>query len=129
MPIINIITNDILCFGTDVMEGCVKGTLLFDLAYVAFCIGYFSRKESEAVCNKPFKHTTLYRKKDVIVLLSMGMWVFCFLCSIVYIMSSGLSLSYILSLGLSGNVNTNQLSETPLGFIGMKSDVACSDIA
>ena len=117
-PIINLIINDILCFGEDVMGTSIYGTLIFDLSYLSFCFGYLNIKRTPIVTDSLNK-TKLFNKRKKIVRVSLLMWVFCFACSIVYIMNSGASLGYILSLGMFGTVSKNDISSTPIGFIGM----------
>lgn len=120
-PIINILTNDLLVFGADVMRGSVKGTIIFDLSYIGFSIGYFTQKNKGTYLNSKerFSPSLLFRYRNKIVFITLIFWSVCFGFSLLYIISTGASISYILSLGARGVVSNNELTGTSLGFIGM----------
>lgn len=113
-PIISLYRNDILWFNKNVWGGCVKGTLLSTLAYIFFILGYYFGKTKRIQ----------YKQKNIknwkrIYNISLIIWLFCFICNMVYILSSGINITYVLTLGSSGSTTIGETSNSILGFIGM----------
>lgn len=119
-PILNIVINETLVLGVDVMDGCIKATLIFLVSYFAFYIGYyFLQKRSTYHKNKIIDKPLDDKQKQFICRVSLIMWVVCYTCLLLYIMSSGKNLMYILSIGMTGNGDLNELTETPIGFLAI----------
>lgn len=113
-PITSLYRNDILWFNKNVWGGCVKGTLLSTLAYIFFILGYYFGKTKRIQ----------YKQKNIknwkrIYNISLIIWLFCFICNMVYILSSGINITYVLTLGSSGSTTIGETSNSILGFIGM----------
>jgi len=105
-------TTDIA--GYYMMKGCSKGTYIYLLAFYSFTFGYYYIKY------KP--HSFLKQNiinsfdKDRISLLCFRMWIICFCLSLIYyVFGTGLSIMYILSIGMTGDVS--MASDTPLKFL------------
>ncbi|MCU1807116.1 oligosaccharide repeat unit polymerase [Cytobacillus firmus] len=117
-PIINIINNDLLVFGVNLMNQSVKGTLIFDISYIAFSFGYFLVSNKYRDQNKIHTQvkTLVLKNRNKVASISVLMWLSCFLISIIYLLSSGKSLIYILSAGLLGQVGS---LSTNVSFLSM----------
>lgn len=104
-PLINIINNETLCLGVEVMGGGKKATLIYLISYIFFYTGYFyfrkkiflhkSKESDEQLDDKTTKR---------IYYTSLSIWFVCYIISTRYITLGGRSLKYILTLGLSGGV-------------------------
>ncbi|MDN5372922.1 MAG: hypothetical protein PWR19_1968 [Carnobacterium sp.] len=118
-PLINMILNDTYSFGVYVMGASLKATWIFNLSYISFCLGYFSIKirdkmETTLITSSLY----LYRKK--IVKTSVVLWILSFTLVVVYLITKGFNLSYILTLGTGGNLlDQSNGSGTLLGFLSM----------
>lgn len=120
VPIIDILSGEILWFGVDLFPYGFKGTSLAVIGYIFFCLGYsISIRRRRPIKEK--NNDIIQRQYDInkIILLSLLAWVFCFILSMIYVMASGKSLMYIFSLGLKGDFDATNISSTPLGFISM----------
>lgn len=92
------------CWGVNVMLGCTKATIVFNLSYTFYIIGYTKLKITDY---------TFYRSNVVsesqqsrIVLYSTIIWLIGFILAISYLLITGRSISYILTLGNSGNMDS-----------------------
>jgi oligosaccharide repeat unit polymerase len=119
VPIINIINNETLFFGVDVMEGTKKATWIFVFSYLAFVLGYYLQKKRPNLRNKISSVAIPEELIKTICTVSLIIWLVCFMLSLFYLMASGKSLTYILTIGAIGEVNISKESDTPLGFISM----------
>lgn len=113
-PIISLYQNDLLWFNKNVWDGCIKGTLLSTLAYIFFIFGYYfgttKKRKYKQKCIKNWKK---------IYMISLAIWFFCFACNIIYVLSTGINITYVLTLGNSGSMTIEETSNSMLGFIGM----------
>lgn len=113
-PIISLYQNDILWFNKNVWGGCIKGTLLSTLAYICFIFGYYFGKTKR----RKYKQKNIQNWKKIYN-ISLIIWFFCFICNMIYILSTGINVTYVLTLGSSGNTTIGETSNSMLGFIGM----------
>lgn len=114
-PMIDICSNEILWFGVNLFEYGPKGTIIAVIGYIAFCFGYSItiNKKSIYVKLRCYDHKKIKS-------ISLSGWIVCFIISLIYLAKSGgFSLSYILSLGIDGNINMESISSTPLGILSM----------
>ena len=113
-PIISLYQNDILWFNKNVWGGCIKGTLLSTLAYVFFVFGYYFGKTKRRK----------YKQKNIqnfgkIYSMSLIIWIFCFICNMVYILLAGINIKYFLTLGSSGSITIGETSNSLVGFLSV----------
>lgn len=119
VPIIDIISGEILWFGINTFKYGVKATLIAIVGYVAFCIGYTISLRKKKIMNKKIilnlkRFNIKKAEKNTLII-----WMICLILSLIYLMSSGLSISYIFTLGIQGEKDISNVSGTPLGFISM----------
>lgn len=118
-PLMDIVNNDTLSSGVDVMGGCIKTTLIFTISYLMFIVGYCTKNNIK--CKKLTKNKCNDRNiikeidKKKLLLASYVIWIICFGISLIYLILTGKSISYIFSLGNSGQMNS---IESDIGFIG-----------
>lgn len=114
-PIVNVIDNNLLLFGANVMDGCVKATLVFVLSYCAFAFGYLVSQPKAgplaAVATAPLAEATRQKVCQAALLL----WLIAYAISAVPLLLSGRSLLYIMSAGAAGE-NVLSVVDPPLGF-------------
>lgn len=117
VPLINMLQNETLCFGVDVMDGCVRATLIFLASYAAFYFGYYQKLTvSKRVKLLKYAQTVVENEKPILR-KSIIIWVVCYLLSIIQLLSSRKTLTYILTLGLMGGMSETVLIDAPLGFL------------
>lgn len=99
-----------LCHGVNVMNGCIKGTIVYIIGYIGYILGY----------NNPLKRR-VYNLSQIIIpkycyttkfkLSCLTIWGIGFVMQLLYLVLSGKSLVYILTLSGSGDatkiINTN----------------------
>ena len=118
-PMCNIINGDILFFGVDVMQGTIKATFIFVISYISFLIAYYLKKDNVV----EFKEITYVKfsneRKREMFKIALMLWIICYLFTLIYMVSTGKNIFYILTLGIKGEVFKDEMSATPLGFISM----------
>ena len=105
-PIICLLSGDISWFGLDLWAGCKKGTFYATVGYLFFLLGYFLRGRYIA-----FNNGSSYNEKDDdneedislikgsnILVLNIIFWLIGFAASVILILSTGKSFSYIFTL-------------------------------
>lgn len=115
-PIISLYSNEILWFDKNLWGGCIKGTWLSTLGYFLLVMGYYSTKQGRKAVTK--RRVINFNK---ICKLSLIIWFFCFACNIVYLLSEGKNILYILTLGGNGTVDTEKLNTSAFSFLGVVS--------
>lgn len=112
-PIINILTDNMDIFGTNTMEGCMKGTFVFVIGFISLMIGYNKRIRlvlggvEQGLCVKK-KHVIEYDKKSLLK-YSYFIWGGAVGIYLVYNLMTGRNLLYMLSFGfLSKGMNMSQ---------------------
>ena len=86
-------------YGAYMMNGCIKGTLIFLLSYLAFVIGYYRRKNCLDLQKEAFVADIPSQKVVVFIWIT---WAIVLFLSLVYHLLVGRSLVYVLSLGKFG---------------------------
>lgn len=109
-PILDIVNSDYYTMGINTMDSCIKSTIIVAISIVAFSIGYYNKfkirdnKEKNNLIEKNEK------SKNKILLVSWIIWIISFVMTIISLLISGKSLSYILSFGSSGVVDDELIS-------------------
>lgn len=86
--------------GVDTSSGCIKGTLIFMISYLFFCIGY----SISNVRNKSHRFFTRIEQLNpsTIACIAVFCWLISFIGAIEGQLSRGFSLDFILSMGAAG---------------------------
>jgi len=119
-PLVLIIQDNTLCFGTDVMDGCFKATVIYMISLTLFCFAYYSRFTSTSLLNnvrtpKPQdKIVVTYNNQNVVIIAVLG-WLLCYVITLFFLFKTGRSLSYILTLGFRGEKTS--ASELSVNFL------------
>ena len=115
-PIIDICNGETRAFGIDVMNYCVEGTIIFDLSYIAFCLGYSKKYKTKK--NKQLCLADGESSRKTIVLVVIVFYIFCYLLALIDQMTHGINWEYILSFGASG-LAESEAGGLELGFMGL----------
>ena len=112
-PIYLIEAGRTTCNGYYIMDGAIKATFVFFVSYVALVLGYVSIKTPEFDSFSPIlDHELSKGYKQRIIIVCLGIWALGMLINLYYLFKSGMSLSYILTLGSQGIFEeTNAMSE------------------
>ena len=112
-PIHDIVATDYYTFGVNTFPWGVKGTLVAVAGYLAMCFGYslHFRPRPPAV-SKPRSGAG----GPKIAVFALAIWALAFMTALVGDMAGGKGASYLLSLGLTGEINAQPAMDTPLGF-------------
>ena len=107
-PMIFLVLGITSLYGAYMMNGCIKGTIIFLLSYIMFVIGYYKRKSNCDLQNEVFISYPPTQKEKLLVWI---IWIIAFLLSILYHRLVGRSLLYVLSLGqLGGGAGVQDVS-------------------
>lgn len=118
-PLRDINNGETSFFGQNFTSGAIKATVIVTISYIALLIGYYFNNsyhfenENQVFIEKNEQNQTS------IYLISVILWLVGTIANFIYIMSSGKSILYILSLGSNGVANSELSSSSPLGFVGM----------
>ncbi len=94
--------------GTDVMDGCIRATIVFIISYIAFALGYLMNKAPNYNKFRVIIKNELDKNfKKKLMTLCVSIWSFGLLINLYFLLKGGMDLSYIFSLGLSGTFNLN----------------------
>ena len=107
-PIQDIVNNDFLTFGVNPMGACVKSNIIVCVSVIAFYIGYYRYfKVSRKLMPDTFEIDvdSIHEISSDYVFIALVIWTASFLLSLVYLLTSGKSLSYILSFGSNGFIS------------------------
>lgn len=121
-PIIDIKTNNTTIYGFNPMKSSVKATLIFLISYMFFLIGYLWKAKYRTLRGKKINSAKVkeaFNNRKIRVRNAFFLWMIGFAGTLIYLLGSGMSISYILSMGSSGDMDISSASSTPLGFIGM----------
>lgn len=114
-PMIDIKQREFLWFGVDLFPYGIKGTLLALVGYMVFSIFYICAIKKEKIVKKEY----IYNENRVRFLAIIG-WLFCFLCSLKYFLTTGKGMSYILTLGFLTDTTEGSIGgASNLGFLAM----------
>lgn len=119
-PMLDVVSNKTIVFGFNPVGGAFKGTLIFIVSYIAFTIGYISNKKYCYYNYHDFDYD-LIRVSDTskVLFISYIFWIIGLTGTLIYMTGNGLSIRYILSLGMYSSADVVESSGSPLGFIGM----------
>lgn len=99
-PLFLIDAQDTFCVDDNVMGACIRATIIVVFALLAFSIGYLATKNK---IQKPEKVQALSQKTEKAILKkSYVIFIFCYLISIFYALSSGKTITGILTFGMLG---------------------------
>ena len=103
-PMVFIIQENTQAHGVDIMDGCIKATIIYMISYIAFSSGYILKKFSfnSSKFNNEFKLSRLERK--YILIISYLIWIVSYFCSAIYMISIGRGIVYMLTFGAGGTV-------------------------
>lgn len=116
-PIILTVNGYTSIDGVDFMSGCVKGTLIYMFAAIAFYVGYYTQKgKKEKLVYSNLVEGAL--DKNNILKLMIVIWAFSWGIGIWHeVFAMGRGFSYILTLGQYGEVSSSAALETPVAFL------------
>ena len=99
--------------------GTIKATVIFAASYIAMLSGYYCRKRYHYPADEQCIFRPNARTSRKYMNVSIIMWSIGLVANLIYIMSSGKNLIYILTLGMGGAKSSELTSSSPLGFVGM----------
>lgn len=102
-PIIFMINNNTLCYGTYVMDGSSKATLIYIISYYMFVFGYYQKNINTNMKSIKSKNIYSSKTKNKILNSCIFLWIILFIISLYYFLSCGQSIKYVLTLGLFGD--------------------------
>ena len=123
-PLMCITTNDLYAVGNvDVYDGCIKATYIFLVSYLSFTFGYTLKRDfvfdkfinNNKYCIDSYKNNQKSFEKVKIASL---MWIFCYFVTLIYDLSRGISIFYILSYGTLGQVEYASSLDSSLAILG-----------
>lgn len=106
-PIVDIINNDYKTFGIDPMSACPKSCVIVAGSTLSFCLAYYSKFKIKNNAIQDKRTLGLNNSSEQILRNSYVIWMASFVISVLNQLISGVSLSYILSMSMSGTVSDN----------------------
>ena len=104
-PLVLFIQDNLLCGGLYVMDGCVKGTLLYMFAYTVFCLFYLHKATADNYILLERNHILgEENRRSIYLTLAWVIWIITFLVNIYFLLQTGRGLSYIFSFGFAGEI-------------------------
>lgn len=103
-PMHDVLVHDMVSHGKDVSSGCIKATLIVLASYTLLYILYYTGKDAAAERVLAGQHPKIMSeqtRKNCNTLM-IGIWTVSFIASISVMLQSGMSLSYLFSLGTKG---------------------------
>lgn len=121
-PIVDIIHKTYFLVGVNVLSGCLWGSLIVGISFGMLLLGYYrpirSNSKYYSISLKGIERdTSLIQKKSILRTAYIIWGVSWLIYSLSWISARGASLSYLLTLGMEGEVNEAQRAQTPLGFL------------
>ena len=123
-PIVDIIHKSYYLVGINVLPGCQLGSFITAISFGLLLMGYRIPVHSKAGFFRLTKNGCSNRETSVchnakeLLKTAYIIWIISWLTySIAYTSARGASLSYLLTLGMEGEVNDAQRAQTPLGFL------------
>lgn len=92
--------------GKDISSGCYKGTLLFILGFIFLLLGYILKLKSEFFLIKNLNKKIKKNRKTLIIAISI--WCVSLGMVMIYFLGNGFTLSYILTMGMNGEINVDE---------------------
>jgi oligosaccharide repeat unit polymerase len=123
-PIIDIIHKSYYLVGINILPGCFMGSLIVGISFGFLLLGYYQPVHSTSGFyklsnnNHINRNTALHRNTKNLLRTAYIIWgVSWLIYSISWVSARGASLSYLLTMGMDGEVNQAQRAQTPLGFL------------
>lgn len=123
-PITDIIHKSYYLVGVNILPGCSMGSLIIAMSFGFLVLGYYqpvhSTKGFYKISNSYHinRDTALHKNTKNLLLTAYIIWgVSWIIYSISWVSARGASLSYLLTMGMQGEVNQAQRAQTPLGFL------------
>lgn len=117
-PMVNIVANTTDVMGYDVMDGCIKATTIFFLSYVMLIIGYYGKINTRGLNRlKKIDQDSMRINWTRIETVAFFLWLISFGFGCIEFASKGMSVSYFLTLGMTGAVES-EYAESAFGFLG-----------
>ena len=102
-PLICLWKNEIEWFGLDLWGGCIKGTCLSTLCYMCVLFSYYRSGWHWVDTDVDINEGDNIVNENVCLYLNILIWLITFGASVFLFLRSGLSLSYMLTLGANGS--------------------------
>lgn len=103
-PLRDVLMHDMVSHGKDVSDGCVKATFIVIVSYALLYVFYYTGKDrGYSMVSKGTSTEYLTadaRRRSTTIML--GVWILSFTASVSVLLQSGMSISYLFSLGLRG---------------------------
>lgn len=123
-PIVDIIHKSYRLIGVNVLPGCLAGSLIVAVSFGFLLLGYYQPIHSTkgfyklSHSNHINRDTALHRNTSSLLRTAYIIWgVSWLIYSISWVSARGASLSYLLTMGMQGEVNEAQRAQTSLGFL------------
>ena len=101
-PLLCLLTNDLLLLGQDLWGGCIKGTWLSTIGFLAFTASYlFSRGNRSRREMEQGQVAFSANQSRLCLKVNVVFWILAFLAQLYYLRSTGKNLAYVLTLGSS----------------------------
>ena len=110
-PIICIFNNDMLWFGQNLWDGCVKATWVSTAGYIAIVLAYF-RHDRHVKILKNHDNICFFHNGHNCLLLNYVLWTIGFISGAILIVSQGANIFFLLALGLRGAVGNVETSSS-----------------
>ncbi len=104
-PIQDLYNHQVVFAGVDLVNVGPKATSIFTMGFICFYLGYYAKKK-----RKTFKDETLLNDNPQSVGILVIMWFVFFAFCIISMLSQGISMSYIFSIGQQGDKISNENS-------------------
>ena len=121
-PIVDIAQRSYTLVGVNPLPGCLKASMIVAASFGLLMIGYYrphKKKNYYRLTSYGInRDTSLKTDPKVILKMSYLIWGISWLVySMSWVSARGASLSYLLTLGMEGQVNDAMRAQTPLGFL------------
>lgn len=119
VPNYDIAMGETLWFGTFLFDYGIKGSVIALIGYFSICLGYTLQFKQRKNITKSNDEKSVYNR-NIVVVASLILWLFCLGSSLSYlVLTGGMNLSYIFTLGLIGDANTLTSVTSSLGILSM----------
>lgn len=106
-PMVDIVKGNYYCYGKDIMDGCIKGTIIFIISFISFYIGYRIKTNRSTRGGKGKNYLKEKSLKDYrfeytnkVRLLCIALWFIGFLFAILFYYFTGRDPINAISLGI-----------------------------
>ena len=124
-PMIDIVCEEYFWYGYDLFPYGIKATFIALLGYISFYFFYsFNIFKKASIKNVKLNEEIIYNRKSnsILICFILLMYTVCFIANVYYmIQRGGFNLTYILTLGIFGDVNKQNITDNSIGYISMLS--------